>query len=227
MSPLINLAKRPRRHSYSSIKKYKECPAAYAYSYIAKLPDPPTVAMLRGTRLHKLAEDYLNNTAEQVPFDIRKIGLEVYKLKQRGAVAERVWLLDKNWEPTNDPDTAKIKAVIDVHYLSNDLLKLHDYKSGREYPSHADQLEFYSIVGLCQFPGARRAESSAIYIDTGAEGAVRSVIREMLPKLRTRWVDDIARMDDDVAFIPTGGGHCKRCPYRSSAGGPCDAEVRG
>lgn len=223
MSPLFDLSKRPTRHSYSSIKLWMECPAAYGYSYIQKMPNPPSAAMMRGTRLHKLAEDYMNNPNLPVPYDIKRIGLKVYQLRDQGAVAERTWLLGKDWEPVDNQDNAKIKAIVDVHRFIGRVLFLHDYKSGREYPSHADQLEFYATVGLCKFPDAQRAESSAIYIDTGREGQSRSIIREMLPYYRTKWGDIIARMDDDVAFLPTAGGHCGRCNYASKNGGPCDA----
>src|SRR5678816_184130 len=58
VSPFKGMA-RPTRHSYSSLKMFKECPAKYGYSYIMKLPSPSTGAMDRGTRLHKLCEDYL------------------------------------------------------------------------------------------------------------------------------------------------------------------------
>lgn len=222
---MFDLTKRPTRHSYSSISKYKECPAAYGYGYIQRLPNPPTSAMMRGTRLHKLAEDYMNASEEvPVPFDIRKIGLKLYQLRSQGAKPEAVWCVNRNWEPCSedDPD-GWIKAVIDVHLLDNDVLKLHDYKSGREYPTHADQLELYSSIGLAWVRDAKRAESSAIYFDTGHEGSQRSIIRDLLPHIRARTSADIGRMESDNEFRPRPGGHCERCAFASKAGGPCEA----
>lgn len=229
MSPLVDLRKRPTRHSYSSIKTFKECPAKYAYSYIAKIPMVTTGAMDRGTRLHKLCEDYLMDKGPEVacPYDIRRIGLRIYNLRTHGAKAEETWLLDRNWEPTDNPDEAKIKAIVDVHWLDKDVLRLHDYKSGRPYADHDDQLELYSLIGLRRFPAVRRVESSALYIDSGAEGSQRSILREMFPHYAKRWVEVIGRLDDEVRFEPTAGNHCGRCAYRSSAGGPCLAEQRG
>lgn len=216
------LKHRPTRHSYSSIKKYLECPRAYYYSYIERRSDPPSAPMMRGTRLHKLAEDYMNAGPEvPVPYDIKKIGLKIYQLRERKALAEAVWLIDANWLPVVQPEDAKIKAIIDVHRLDNDVLIIHDYKSGREYPSHADQLEFYAAVGLCKFASAKRAESSAIYIDSGREGAQRGIIREMLPYFRDKWGKYIDRMDSDDEFAPVAGRHCERCNHSSKNGGPC------
>ncbi len=222
--PMFDLTKRPTRHSYSSISKYRECPAAYGYRYLQKMADPPTAAMMRGTRLHKLAENYMNAGFEEaVPYDIKKVGLKLYQLREQRAAPEVEWLLDRDWQPIQDKEAAMLVAVIDVHHINQDLLKLHDYKSGREYPSHSDQLELYCTVGLSVHRDAQRAEGSAIYFDTGHEGAQRSIIRDMLPYYRDRWGGFIAGIEGDVEFRPTPGGHCKRCSFNSANGGPCDA----
>lgn len=219
----FDLSKRPVRHSYSSVKLYKECPQRYARRYIAKMEDPPSAAMQRGSRLHKLAEDYLNNPDMSCPYDIRKLGLRIFQLRNAGAKAEVVMRVDADWRPVHEDSEAKLKAIIDVHRLDNDVLKIHDYKSGREYPDHVHQLEFYSAIGLIHYPDAKRAESSALYFDSGSEGAERGIIREMLPSIIRRWDADMGAIDGDGEFRPTGGGHCKRCPYRSSNGiGTCE-----
>jgi hypothetical protein len=218
----MDLTNRPTRHSYSSISKYKECPAAYAYRYIQKMSDSPTAAMMRGTRLHKLAEDYMGNADEAVPYDIKRVGLKIYQLREAGAKPEAEWYVGRDWEPVATKDEAMLMAVIDVHHLSNTTLKIHDYKSGREYPSHADQLELYSTIGLRVYPDAKRAESSAIYFDSGHEGSQRSIIRDMLPYYIDKWGSDISRIESDVEFRATPGGHCKRCFASSANGGPCE-----
>ena len=227
MHPLIDLSKRPKRHSYSSIARYRECPARYAFGYIAKLPEESSAAMDRGTRLHKLAEDYVKGEASMpVPYPLKKIAITIFQLRERGAKAEETWLLDRDWQPTEDPDVARIKAIVDVHWIDNDVLRIHDYKSGREYPKHADQLEFYGAVGLRRFPDARRAVSSAVYIDAGNEGNRSTLDREMLPRVIRRWQTDMDRLDGDGRFLPTAGGHCKWCSYRSDKGGPCNEWVK-
>jgi PD-(D/E)XK nuclease superfamily len=224
MPPRSGLTNRPRRHSYSSLKRYKECPARYYYSYIMKIPEESSAAMDRGTRLHSLCENYMRAGPDiPVPYDIRKIGIKLYQLRTVKAVPEETWLLDADWNPTEDIERAKLKAIIDVHWRDNDVLRLHDYKSGRPYPDHESQLEFYSAVGLRRFEDARRAESSAIYIDTGFEGSSRSIIREMLPPVIERWQTLMDKLDGDGRFLPSAGGHCKWCPYRSDKGGECEA----
>jgi hypothetical protein len=230
VSPLVDLTKRPRRHSYSAISVYKECPARYAYRYIAKLPEPSSAAMDRGTRLHKLCEDYVTDTRPEVapPYDVRRIALKLYQLRTKRALPEREWHVTRDWEACEKDDpNSWIKAIVDVHYVEKEIILLHDYKSGREYPSHADQLELYAAMGLCQYPDARRAVSSPLYIDSGVEGRQRSIIRDMLPAITRKWGGLIGRMEGDAALLPTPGGHCKRCAFGVSKGGPCLNEQRG
>lgn len=218
--------KRPTRHSYSSISTYQECPLRYKYSYLDGLPSEPSAAMMRGTRLHSLAEDYMRDKdkALAVPFDLRKIGLKIHQFRALGALPEDVWLVDRNWEPVEDQSKAFVKAIIDVHYVDHEYtLHCYDYKSGRQYPSHYDQLDLYSVLGLLKYPTAKRVESGAVYIDSGITGATGGMLREMLPRSIQRWDRDIGRMENDTVFEPTPGGHCKWCDYAKWNGGPCPA----
>ena len=229
MTPLFDLGKIPTRHSYSSLSVYKSCPARYGYTYLAGMKEPSTAAMDRGTRLHSLAEQYMLAPKDSpVPYDLKKIGIILYQLREKGALPEQTWCVNASWESVDEKDpSAKIKAIVDVHYLDGGVIKIRDYKSGREYPTHADQFELYAIMGLCRYPLAQRAESGGVYIDAGNEGRERSIIREMLPALTRRWTTLIVQLEGDRAFQPTPGLHCQRCSQRGSAGGPCGYEYRG
>lgn len=218
--------KRPTRWSYSALSTWKECAAKYAYSYIYNLPWPGSAAMERGTRLHSLCENYLNDPAMPVPYDVRKIGRDLDHMRNAGAKAEQVWLVNKNWEPVEDQNEAWVKAIVDVHWTSGEVLHIRDFKSGREYPSHRDQLGLYSILGLLRYPHLARAESGATYIDGGYTGMEGSIIREMVPKLIEKWDADARRMESDVDFIANPGAACRWCPYAKSAGGPCGESAK-
>lgn len=217
--------RRPKRWSYSALSTYEECPAKYAYSYIKNLPWPSSPAMERGTRLHQMAEDYMRETGP-VPYDLKKIGKTLDELRQQSAIPEQVWLVDRDWRPVEDPRSAWVKAIVDVHHIDGSVLHLADYKSGREYPSHRSQLELYSILGLLKYDMAQRAESRAIYIDGGFSGSEGSIIREMLPKLIEKWTIKAERMENDNDFIAAPGSSCRWCPYRSSVGGPCGESAK-
>lgn len=215
---------RPTRHSYSSISTYKECPRQYYYSYVLKLPSPPSAPMVRGTRLHKMCEDYMADPTKisPVPYDVKKIGLKLHHFRTLDAKPEVVWLVDKEWNPVTDQKDAWVKAIIDVHYVQDETLYCYDYKSGRQYPSHYDQLNLYGVLGLLQYPTAKRVETGAIYIDSGVTGSTDSLIREMLDYSRKRWDNELRGMERDQGLDPTPGDHCKRCTYSKHNGGPCE-----
>jgi ATP-dependent exoDNAse (exonuclease V) beta subunit len=212
---------RPTRHSYSSISTYEHCPAQYKFSYIERRDYPESPAMLRGTRLHQMAEDFVTGTVDSIHFDVQKIGPTLQMLKSQGAKAEEVWMLDSMWLPTANKDEARTKAIIDVHYVLEEVVYLKDYKSGQMYDNHRDQLEFYGVLALHMYPTAKRVETSALYIDTGHEGMQSSIIRAMIPKMRQKWEDKIIIIEKDEAFEPKPGFQCRGCPYAKGKGGPC------
>lgn len=218
--------KRPKRWSYSSLSTYNECPAKYYYSYIENRPWPSSPAMMRGTRLHSEAEDFMKDATMPVPYELRKIGQTLDGLRNKKAQPEVVWLVNKNWEPTDNQDEAWVKAIIDVNYTEEKVLYCYDYKSGQQYPSHRDQLELYSILGLLRYPHVDRAESGAIYIDGGFTGTEGSIIRPMLPRLIEKWDVQAKRMEMDSNFIANPGGACRWCPYSASKGGPCGESAK-
>lgn len=212
---------KPSRWSYSSLSTYQECPQKWKLSYIDNLPWPTSPAAARGTRLHSFAEGYVLGAMGVVPPDLWRVAGHLNNFKSKNAKTEAVWMLDLNWEPTEDQDKAWIKAIVDVHYVEDDVLHLTDYKSGKPYPTHRNQLELYSIVGMLTYPHVKRVESNALYLDMGLFGAENSVIRAMLPKLKERWHADAVRMYEDEKYEPNPGNACKWCPYSVKKGGPC------
>ncbi len=224
--------KRPTRWSYSSISTYEQCPQKWKFSYIDNLPWASSAAMSRGTRLHQMAEDYVNGVVDRVPHEVQKIGILLDGLKQKKAKAEAVWLLDQHWQPTQvddnnlnpdfRPKPTWVKTIVDVHYVAGDILYVKDYKSGRQmYDDHRTQLELYGIVGLVHHPEVKRVETSAVYIDTGFEGMEGSIIRPMLPKLIAKWEDKAQTMMKDEVWEPKPGRACNWCDYAKAKGGPC------
>ena len=46
----------PPSLSPSSIAAFKECPLAFKFSYVERLPEPPSAAASKGTLVHKALE---------------------------------------------------------------------------------------------------------------------------------------------------------------------------
>src|SRR5262249_48114846 len=151
--------------------------------------------------------------------EIQKVGPTLQMLKTNGAKTEETWMVDKDWQTTEDKSNARIKAVIDVHYRLGDVVYLKDYKSGQMYDDHRDQLEFYGILALCRYPDAKRVETSALYFDTGYEGMQGSIIPWMLPKMKKPWDNKIIRIEADTTFEPKPDNKkCGWCPYSKRKG---------
>jgi hypothetical protein len=218
----------PTRWSYSSVTTYESCPAKWKYSYLDNLPYAPSAAMARGSRLHSDCEGYVKGELMVLPFELKKVALRIEDYKQKGAKAEEVWLLDRNWKPVGSPAMAWSKSIVDVHWFDSAGTVLHvcDYKSGREYPEHRDQLKLYATMGLCTFPAVKRAEYHALYLDGGHTSNEGALLRgDMLDNSIKEWTSRAIRIFEDKQFLPNPGGACKWCDYSAKKGGPCEAGV--
>lgn len=215
---------RPTRWSYSSISTYESCPAKWKYSYIDNLPYKASAAMERGSRLHADCEKFLKEPLHVLPWELAKMGPRLQDLKNLGAKSEETWCLDKSWLP--DMANPWVKAIVDVHWFESDGTVLHvrDFKSGREYPDHRDQLELYALIGLSYFPEVKRVEYGAIYLDTGHVSNEGAVIRgDMMDKKIQVWHGKAETMMNDEQLLPRPGAACRWCDYARSKGGPCTA----
>lgn len=214
---------KPKRWSYSSVSTYKACPQQWKFSYIDGYEWPESPAMARGTRMHKMAEDFVMGLVPVVPHEIRKIGPILLELQMAQSKAEEIWLLDFDWNPVTDQNQAWVKAIIDVHHLTPDnVLVVKDYKSGQMYDDHVEQLELYGLMGLCKYPDVKRVDTSAVYMDLGHEGNDSTVLPQMKDKLIAKWHGLAETMMRDEVYEPTPSPRaCGRCSFAKKKGGPC------
>jgi hypothetical protein len=214
--------KMPTRWSYSSLKTYEKCPAAWRYSYMLGLKGEESSAMIRGSRLHADCENYLKGDFTVVPWELTKVGKALDEMKQRGAKSEETWLLNREWEPVNDPAEAWIKSIVDVHWVEGNILQIIDFKSGKEYPEHRDQLELYGLSGLRMYPEVKRAEFKALYLDSNHTSNEGAVIRDMLPYKQEAWTGRAIKIWEDKDFKATPSAKaCRFCNYNQKKDGPC------
>lgn len=212
---------KPTRWSYSSLSTYETCPSKWKYRYIDGLPDPPSPAMERGTRLHSQCEEYLNGGVE-APGELGKIAHILERLRANTAKAECAWRLDAEWNPIEHG--GRVIGIVDVHFRLGDALHIYDFKTGRTYPGHAQQLELYALLGASHHPDVDRFEVGAIYIDTGKLSRRRTITRDELSPIRADWHQRAEAMLADEVYEPNPkGGGCYWCPYKSLTGGPCTA----
>jgi RecB family exonuclease len=210
---------RPTRWSYSRLSFYEKCPAGWKYRYIDGLPSPPTPAMVRGTWLHSLCETVLKEPVE-TPQELSAIAPVLERLKANNAQSEKMWKLDAGWQVAIDQ--VWVKAIVDVHFVKDDALHIYDFKSGKSYPSHKQQLELYALIGLALHPEYERAECGAIYIDSGKIGHKLTITRQEADAARPAWTERALKMFGDDELKATPGSACYWCAYKSKVGGPCN-----
>jgi hypothetical protein len=103
------------------------------------------------------------------------------------------------------------------------VLHICDYKSGREYPEHRDQLELYALMGLNMYPEVKRAEVSALYLDAGYYGNEGSILRgQIMDSKIASWTNRAIRIFEDKHWAPNPStNNCRFCDFSHKKGGPC------
>ena len=218
---------KPTRTSYSALTTFENCPASYAFDYLSgESIDSSSPASRRGTRLHLACESFLKGTLPfaNLPIELYPIRdfLSIYK--QLGALAEEVWLVDRDWNlqhPHEEDEATMIKAVVDIHYTIDDVLYVVDLKSGKEYPEHKDQLQLYSVIGLLKYPQVKEVRASALYLC--GVGEVTTYSRDSLEGLKMFWKNRaLIQLNANLYPATPSTSACRWCQYAKSKAGPCE-----
>ena len=212
---------RPTRWSYSSLATYEECPAKWKYSYVDKLPSPPSATMERGTLLHSQCETVINDHTAPMPNELLAIERIIKRLRANDAVSEKAWRLNSNWAIVESQSW--LIGIVDVHFFRDGFLHIYDFKSGKPYANHKKQLELYALIGLSVFPEINEVKCGAIYIDSGKLGYLKSVTRNDAKELIPQWSERASKLFADLTLIAKRGSGCYWCCYKDSLGGPCSA----
>lgn len=207
--------------SYTKLSKYEKCPAAFNYKYNFKIADPAGPAAQRGTKLHETVEAFTKGEISELPETIHHSAL-IKQLKTDGGVAEAELYFNDKWELVPKEGywcVMKLDVLVDFGKQAT----VWDYKSGRFYESHYDQLMLYSLGALIKFPNAELVQSGAIYIDKPELTPItRTAYPEQLPSLKEHYERRVERMVEDREYRPTPSKDaCQWCAYSKKKGGPC------
>ena len=221
--------------SFSRWSTYNECPARARYQYIDKMPAPESPQMLRGTQIHKLAEDYLKGEVKKLPFELDKLESTYAELLAKKPSVEQDIAFNNRWEFVDWKD-GWCRIKIDVVVAPNKRGKpptvhIGDHKTGGVDKSgrlkkgtdekYAPQLELYAIAGFEMHPIAEQATTALYFIDSGDVIPGKTFQRSELSKLKLNWETRVSRMLNDTIYAPRPGFYCSWCPYRKTNNGPC------
>ena len=216
--------------SFSRLNKYETCPRSAKYAYVDKVQEPKAAPLVRGQKIHKLAEDYVKaQEPGRMPKELAQFTREFNQLREDGGVAEQQWAFDKSWAPSDwFGPTTWVRVVADAHYFRYNAegeattLVVVDYKTGKKKGDGAyeDQLELYATAGFCTF------EVSTVvvelwFLDSGDIVADEYQEREV-PASKKRWAKRAGRMLRDVTFAATPNFACRWCAFNATKGGPCE-----
>ena len=128
-----------RSWSYSGLKVYETCPYRTYISKVKKVWEESGPAAERGSRIHELAEDYVQTKIVELPEELKKFTPqfeELRKLFVEGKVeVEGEWGFNLDWAPTGwmEPDTwARVKLDAIVHE-SETSARVIDHKTGKKW----------------------------------------------------------------------------------------------
>lgn len=111
--------KMPRHLSPSRAADFMQCPLLYRFKVVDRLPDPPTVAAVRGTLVHQVLEDLFGWEPWQrtvaAAADHLPVAWETVRTARPEYVDNAVW-----GETTRDDLFAQCRALLEVYFTLED-----------------------------------------------------------------------------------------------------------
>jgi hypothetical protein len=227
---MAGLVKKFLAWSWSRLQTYELCPAKAKYSYLDKIEEPKNPSMLRGSAIHKMAEDYVNKGG-RLKDELKlyeRLFKEVRDLKKRKDVEIftelQNALTDKWTETTWFGKDAWVRVIVDLAIIMHGEKKarLIDHKTGKVNLEGAQQLELYAIWGFLTYPDVDTIDGELWFLDQLLVNRhVVTFHRKDLKKLMTKWAKRVTPLLKDTKFAPKPNQKCRWCYYSKAKDGPC------
>jgi RecB family exonuclease len=228
--PIIPIKVWPKQRSwsYSAVTQHNKCPLAFRFRRIDRLPEPEGEALTRGKDTHAVMAEYLT-TGVFLPDAPPKLVVSwvqmLNDLRARNAVPEQQIAFDKDWNRLDVwyGDNVWARIVMDAVVVTEDYVEVTEWKTGRVYPEHMQQLRLYALAGLMAYPTANMVVARVVYLDTPeVPVAHHSALRNAVPLLRAEFGQFAHKLLNDDLYPAKPGRGCNWCHFRRSNGGPCD-----
>ena len=163
-------------YSYSRLKRYADCPAAFQYKYLYEMAEAPTEPLILGKTIHTAIQLYLSGADIQtavdsailqeaeIPVDhgevIRMVQHPIVTRISGGQVEERLSI------PLDDEGLIQFQGYIDWYReLPDGTVQLIDWKTNRSKydPTDNHQLGLYSWY-LSQITGATEINAELVFL---------------------------------------------------------------
>ena len=136
---------------------------------------------------------------------------------------EYKWGITWEFEPCDYyDDKAMLHGFVDLLVLPEEgPIDVYEWKTGKEYQEHQNQVWMYSVAMLCHFPDRDWVDSMIVYFDQGKHKQVKypaSMLFEYKPALRR----EVGNVVDASHYPEMPSFKCKWCKFsRIHNGGPC------
>lgn len=198
-----------------------QCPFKKKARYELKVKDEPGPAAQRGTLIHSQFEEAIVN-GSSLPSEFSLYTDYVNALRTAGAHSELKIAVDRSWKPcAYDLADAWLIGVVDLWLVTGNRGIGLDWKTGKEYPDHVKQKEFYSCMLADAHPEVEEFVFTNVYLDLGKNAEHKFTRQEIDEVLRPRWANRIAVMERDTDCVPTPSFSCRYCAASKAKGGPC------
>lgn len=209
--------------SLTKLKTFEQCPAKYDYKYNKKLPDPSSAAAADGQRKHKELESFINGTIATLtgPLEFYYGFLTALKASPVPLRTEYRIALNRDWTPCPDGQEPWYVGFLDLFRKVEVSANFWDWKSGKIYPGHVEDMEVYALATMAAHPEIEVVTATYTYIDKG-QNRERIFARQFeFDALKSKWTPRVERMEATTQFIPNPQFLCRYCAYSKANGGPC------
>lgn len=204
--------------SYSRYSDYKKCPFMFARKHLVKEEQEPVFAMIRGNKIHKLAEEFVKGNITGMPKELVEFSQEFKELKRAMALTEVDLTVTRGWNPTHTKDwnNAWCRGRGDSLVVFPINAIVIDYKTGGIYPEpHEEQAEIMSALTLAHNPEIETVDAELWYLDK-ADTLNFTYTAKQLKAIMKKWEKNVAPMFTDKEFKPTPSvNNCHFCPFNN------------
>lgn len=206
--------------SFSSLNLYNTCPFGYKLSYIDKVKPIRSSALVKGSNVHSILENYPKNQEKEYTYNEDKITEQFLNncvlnnislkeiLTKRKTAREFRFGLTRNFE--NDVfNNSFYHGIIDLIYFDNDELNICDYKTGK-YKENQDfsQLLTYSLF----FKNYNKIKINYLYVEHNKINS-KIVTKEDIEKTQDFIIKTTDIILQDKDFRRRCGNHCAWCQF--------------
>jgi CRISPR/Cas system-associated exonuclease Cas4 (RecB family) len=215
-----------RAWSYSVVQQHDKCPLAVRYRKIDRIPEPDNEHQARGRKIHDELKHLVQTGGfpEGATIPHRDVWFtRLMHLHAAGAIAEQQLAFNKAWEKVQwYGANVWARIVMDAMLVLPDIIRVHEFKTGKVWPEHEKQKRLYALAALKLNPDHDVVVVGCDYIDLPDQADdLTKFTRAQELSLEQEFADFAAPLLSETIFPAKAGTHCNWCHFRRSNAGPC------